>query len=581
MKKQSLFLAITMLVVFNWQPATACTNFLVTKGASTDGSTMITYAADSHTLYGELYFWLAAKYPAGTMLKIYEWDSGRYIGEIPQVAQTYRVIGNMNEHSLAIGETTFGGHRKLVDKNGLIDYGSLIYITLQRAKTAREAIKIMAELVNNYGYCSDGESFSIADPNEVWILEMVGKGEKYKTDKKGNKTGENLSKGAVWVAVRIPDGYVSSHANQARIQTFPLANGTNSITSLELDKIFNPEVEIVYAHDVVSVARELGFYEGEDKDFSFSDTYNPLDFGGARGCDARTWSFFKNVNKDMWKYQDYAMGKILDDPKARMPLYIKPDKKISPKQVMDFMRDHYEGTKMDMTQDIGAGPYKIPYRWRPMNFEVDNQKYVNERAIATQQTGFWFVAQSRSWLPNAIGGILWFGVDDAATSCLTPIYCSSTKVPYEYAVGNGDLLTYSSTSAFWIFSRVANSTYLRYDSISADVVKVVNELENRYLDMTATVDEYALKLYNDSPEKAIEYLTDYSVTAASATVNRWKELDTYLLVKYIDGNIKKEKDGKFLRTQTGVPASPNQPALPEFWRRAIVKDVGETLKIIE
>ena len=578
MKKLTLILTFFLLGAFSWQKADACTNFLITKGASTDGSTMITYAADSHTLYGELYFWPAAKYPVGSVLKVYEWDSGLYLGDIPQVAETYRVIGNMNEHSLAIGETTYGGLDTLVDKTGIIDYGSLIYITLQRAKTAREAIKIMAELVDNYGYCSGGESFSIADPNEVWILEMIGKGEKYKTDKNGNKTGKNLNKGAVWVAIRIPDGYVSSHANQARIQTFPIANGTTSITSKDLDKIFNPQVEVVYAHDVISISREYGFYKGEDKDFSFSDTYNPIDFGGARACDARTWSFFKSVNKDMWKYQDYAMGKILDNPKARMPLYIKPDEKISPKEVMDYMRDHYEGTKMDMTQDIGAGPYKLPYRWRPMNFEIDGQKYVNERAIATQQTGFWFVAQSRSWLPSAIGGILWFGVDDAATSCLTPIYCGSTKVPHEYAIGNGDLLTYSPTSAFWVFSRVANSAYLRYDAISADIIKVQRELENRYLDMAKTVDEYALKLYSESPEKAIAYLTDYSVTIAANTFNCWKELDTYLLVKYIDGNIKKEKDGKFERSETGMPVSPSQPALPEFWRRAIVNDAGEILR---
>lgn len=581
MKKLGLFFAITLLTIFNWQTTNACTNFLITKGASTDGSTMITYAADSHTLYGELYFWAAAKYPAGTMLKVYEWDTGRYIGEIPQATQTYRVIGNMNEHSLAIGETTYGGRDTLVDNSGLIDYGSLIYITLQRAKNAREAIKIMTELVENYGYCSSGESFSIADPNEVWVLELIGKGEKYKTDKKGNKIGDNLNKGAVWVAIRIPDGYVSAHANQARIQKFPLSNGKTSITSKEINKINNPEVEVVYAHDVITVAREYGFYKGEDKDFSFSDTYNPLDFGGARACDARVWSFFKSINKDMWKYQDYAMGRKLTDPNDRMPLYIKPDKKVSLKETMDFMRDHYEGTKMDMTQDIGAGPYKLPYRWRPMTWEVDGEKYTNERAIATQQTGFWFVAQSRSWLPNPIGGILWFGVDDAATSCLTPIYCSSTRVPAEYAVGNGDLLTYSPNSAFWIFSRVANSAYLRYDTISEDIKTVQTELENRYIGWVNLIDDYAAKLYNENPEKAIEFVTDYSVSTATSTFNRWKELDTYLLVKYIDGNIKKEKDGQFLRSPTGMPVSPQQPHMPEFWRRAIKNHAGETLKITE
>lgn len=566
MKKLSLFLGLTLLLAFNGQLGQACTNFLVTKGASTDGSTMITYAADSHTLYGELYFWPAAKYPAGTMLKVYEWDSGRYLGEIPQVLETYRVIGNMNQHSLAIAETTFGGRKEMEDKTGIIDYGSLIYITLQRAKTAREAIKIMAELVEKHGYCSGGESFSIADPNEVWILEMVGKGEKLKT------------KGAVWVAMRIPDGYVCAHANQARIQTFPLANGKTSITSKDMKKIFNPEVEVIYAHDVVKVAREYGFFDGKDADFSFSDTYAPLDFSGARGCDARAWSFFKDVNKDMWAYQDYAMGYKMN-PKDRMPLFVKPDNKISPKQMMDFMRDHYEGTKMDMTQDIGAGPHKRPYRWRPMSFELDGEKYVHERATATQQTGFWFMAQSRSWLPNPIGGILWFGVDDAATSCLTPIYCSSTKVPVEFAVGNGDMLTYSPTAAFWVFNRVTNFAYLRYDVMSADIIALQTFLENKYLDEVKKTDEIALSLYKQSPSEAIEYVTKFSVKNAAEMVTCWKELDNYLLVKYIDGNIKKEKDGKFERSETGMPVAPNQPALPEFWRRAIVKDNGETLKV--
>jgi dipeptidase len=548
----------------------ACTNFLITKGASVNGSTMITYAADSHTLYGELYFWQAAKYPAGTMLKVYEWDSGKYLGEIPQALETYTVNGNMNEHSLAIGETTYGGRDELVDTTGNMDYGSLIYLALQRAKNAREAIKIMTDFVAAHGYCSSGESFSICDPNEVWILEMIGKGTKL--DK---KTGKNLNKGAVWVAVRIPDGYVCAHANQARIRTFKWSDGKTSISSKEMDKLFDPAVEIVYSHDVAEIARQYGFYQGADSDFSFSDTYCPVTFSGARACDARVWSFFKSVNKDMWKYQDYAMGK---DLKNRMPLYIKPDEKVSFQHVADMMRDHYEGTKMDMTKDLGAGPYKAPYRWRPMSWEVDGQKYVHERAIATQQTGFWFVAESRSKMPSALGGILWFGVDDAATSCLTPIYSCSNRVPSELAVGNGDLLTYSDDAAFWVFSRVTNFAYSRYDTISKDILKVQKELEAKHLEGVAATDAYAAKLYNENAEKAIDFVTEFTVNTASAMVKRWKELDRYLLVKYIDGNIKKEKNGKFMRNPYGLPTSPNQPHLPEFWRRAIVNDAGETIK---
>ncbi|MDR1898125.1 MAG: C69 family dipeptidase [Prevotellaceae bacterium] len=569
-------LLIFMLSAFicTVRPSSACTNFLVTKGASSNGSTFITYAADSHTLYGELYFWQSATYPDGTMLQVYEWDSGKYLGEIPQVSKTYRVVGNMNEYSLAIGETTFGGVGQLVDTTGIVDYGSLIYITLQRAKTAREAIKVMTELVEQYGYHSSGESFSISDPNEVWVLEMVGKGTVLKHDKK-TKLTENVNKGAVWVAIRIPDGYVSAHANQARIQTFTWSNGKTSISSKEIDKIFEPDVEVVYAHDVAQIARDFGLYKGEDKDFSFSDTYNPVDFGGARFCDSRVWSFFKSVNKDMWEYQDYAMGKNLT---KRMPLYIKPDEKVSFEHTAAMMRDHFEGTEMDMTTDIGAGPFKIPYRWRPMSWEVDGEKFVHERAVATQQTGFWFVAECRSSKPQPLAGILWFATDDAATSCLTPIYSSSARIPEEYAVGNGDLLTYSDNAAFWVFSRVANFAYLRYNDISKDIVELQQELESKYVEMVGLIDEHAQKLYAENEEKAIEFVTDFSVNTASATVKRWKELDRYLLVKYIDGNIKKEDNGEFVRNPNGLPVHPEHPQLPEFWRRLIKNDAGEKLK---
>ncbi|MDR0754621.1 MAG: C69 family dipeptidase [Prevotellaceae bacterium] len=563
MKRSIITIIIAIILSINYNHTQACTNFLVTKGASVTGSTFISYSADSHVLYGELYFWAAAKYPAGSMLKIYEWDSRKYLGEIAQAAETYRVTGNMNEHSLAIGETTYGGRHELAG-SGIIDYGSLMYITLQRARNAREAIKTICELLNTYGYASEGESFSISDPNEVWILEMMGKG---KDDK-----------GAVWVAVRIPDGYVSGHANHARITTFPLEGKKvkNSISSKNINKIFNPEVEYVYAEDVISFARKAGYFNGTDAEFSFSDTYAPLDFGAARACEARVWSFFKQVNSSMWQYEDYALGHNL---KNRMPLYIKPDRKLSLEDVKIAMRDHYEGTKMDMTTDIGAGPFKCPYRWRPMEFEFEGKKYVHERATATQQTGFWFIAESRSWLPNPIGGILWFAVDDAATSCLTPIYCGMTKVPEVFAVGNGDMLTYSDKSAFWLFNRVTNFVYLRYNIMSEEVLKVQKQFESESEKLIDETDKKASAVYAENPEKAINIITEFSLQRAQDLFDRWKTLDNYLLVKYIDGNVKKEKDGKFARTENNYPVAPEQPKLPEFWMKKIVEDNGDILQI--
>ena len=540
----------------------SCTNYLVTKGASATGSTMITYAADSHVLYGELYFYPAKNYPAGTMLDVYEWDTGKFLGQIPQASHTYSVVGNMNEHQLSIAETTYGGRDTLRDLSGLIDYGSLIYITLQRSKNAREAIKTMTTLVEKYGYYSSGESFSIADPNEVWILEMIGKGE-------GNT-------GAVWVARRIPDGYVSGHANQARIQTFPLEDGKTSISSKNINKIFEPEISTVYASDVIDVARKNGWFDGKDKDFSFSDTYAPVDFGGARFCDLRVWTFFNKVGKGMDKYWDYVTG---HDLSSRMPLWIKPDRKITNLDMMGFMRDHLEGTPLDMRKDAGAGPFHLPYRWRPLDWSVDGDSavYCNERATATQQTGFSFVAEARNWLPDPIGGILWFGVDDAATSCYVPMYCGITRVPNAYAVGNGDLLTYSSTSAFWAFNFVANFSYLRYDMMSKDVIKVQHELESKFTSYAKAVDDGALKLYNQDPSLAREYLTDYSVNMGNYTFQRWKKLGHYLLVKYIDGNIKKEANGEFLRNKYGYPADPDQPGYPDFWKKEVIKDTGKKL----
>lgn len=537
-----LFLAfqLSVPVIF------ACTNFLVGKKASTDGSTMISYSADSYNLYGELYHWPAKTYNAGELLKVYEWDSGRYLGEIPQVLQTYNVVGNMNEHQLAIGETTFTGRRELLDPHGIMDYGSLIYITLQRAKNAREAIKIMTDLVREHGYASTGESFSIADPNEVWVMELIGKGE-------GNK-------GAVWVAVRIPDDCVSAHANQARIQQFPLNDPENCI----------------YSPDVISFAREKGYYTGSDEDFSFAQAYAPIDFGALRFCEARVWSFFNHVNKDMAEYVSYAKGETTDP----MPLYIKPDRKLSLRDVQNYMRDHYEGTDLDWRYDVGAGPFNSPYRWSPLTWEVDSEQYCNERPIATQQTGFSFVSQSRSWLPNEIGGILWFGLDDAAQSVYYPIYVGNTIMPKEMEVGNGDLYTFTWESAFWIHNWVSNMVYDRYSDKIVHVQELQDKLESSFEANQPEIEEKALALYKESKEDALKFLNDYSNTIITEGLQEWKKMGEYMMVKYLDGVVKKEENGKFKYNEHGQPASPDRPGYPEEHLRKVIEETGDKYKVL-
>lgn len=546
MKKQ-IIIAMALLAT-GTGPLWSCTNFLVTRSASVDGSTMISYAADSHVLYGELYHRPAADYLAGTLVDVHEWDTGKFLGKIPQVAHTYSVIGNMNEHQLTIGETTYGGREELVNPQGIMDYGSLIYMTLQRAKTAREAITVWVDLCEKYGYYSSGESVSIADPNEVWIMEVIGKG-----------PGKN---GINYVARRIPDGYVCAHANQARITTFPLNDPANCL----------------YNKDIISFAREKGWFNGKDEEFSFRDTYAPLEFGGLRGCEARVYAFFNHIAKGMEQYLDYAMGY---DARKPMPLWIKPDHKLSAQELMGYMGDHYEGTPMDMTKDLGAGPFECPYRWRPMHFTVDGKDYLNERAIATQQTGFSFVTQSRSWLQDPIGGIIWFGVDDAATTQYVPMYCGILNVPETFAEGNGDMLKYSPTSAFWIFNRVSNMCYLRYNYMVKDVQKVQKELTDKFAAYTPVIDKAAQSLIVRDPKLAREFLTDYSCNMAQYTFQRWKELSEYLLVKYIDGNIKKEQDGKFLDNGTGVCVMPDQPGYSEAWKKMVSENAGEVLKVVE
>ncbi len=546
------FLKLTSVLVLSGllsQHANTCTNFLVTRGASVNGATMITYAADSHVLYGELYYRPSMDYPAGSMFKVYEWDTGKLLGEIKQVPHTYSVIGNMNEHQLALGETTYGGRPELVDTTAIIDYGSLMYLALQRASTAREAIETMAALVDEYGYYSLGESLSIADKNEAWIMEIIGKGP-------GNT-------GAVWVALKIPDGYVSAHANQARIRTFPLNDPENCL----------------YAEDVITFAREMGYYQGKDRDFSFSDVYAPVDFGGARFCEARVWSFFSKITGGMDEYLDYVKGENLHN---RMPLWVKPERKLAAADLMGFMRDHFEGTPFDMTQDVGAGPFRLPYRWRPLTWSVGDATYCNERAVATQQTGFSFVTESRNWLPDWIGGIFWFGVDDAATTVYTPMYCGMNRIPEPFAVGNGDMLTYSPTSAFWAFNFVSNFCYLRYDLMTQDVKKLQSALEAEYISHTEAVDKAAADLYKKDPELARGFITSYSVSMGEQTFRQWKELGQYLLVKYIDGNVKKESNGKFLYNGMGgrVPANPDQPGYPDWWYEKIAEKDGQKLRVI-
>lgn len=567
--------------------ADACTNVIVTKGASADGSCMVSYAADSHWLYGELYFKPQADWKVTDKLRVYDWDSGQYLGLIDQVEHTYKTVGNMNEHQLIIAETTFGGRHGLNDPNGIMDYGSLIYITLQRAKTAREAIKVMAELTNKYGYFSEGESFSIVDKNEAWIMEMVGKG----TEKKGS----------VWVALRVPDGYISGHANQSRIATFPLNDPENCL----------------YAEDVIDFARSKGWFSGEDSEFSFRDAYCPADFGALRGCEARVWSAFNIlshgwftfeetkgnlVTKDAYSYVDYAMG---HNPDNRMPLWIKPAKKVTVKNVADVMRDHYEGTPMDMTTDIGAGGNALPYRWRPMGFEYEGKKYTNERAIATQQTGFWFVGQARGNYPDVIGGILWFGTDDAATSYVTPIYSNTEKVPECFRQGNGNLLSYSATSSFWINNRISNACYRMYNIMAPYVRERIDKFENEQMEKVRQNDVKALELFKksmDSAEKAgkkksLAYdvmtdtgasfaavkrlLTSYSVKTAQDIFKQWQELEVTLTVKFIDGNVKAQNsDGSFKHTDfsAGIPDGLTQPGYTDTWKEAVVHFHGDIIE---
>jgi len=556
-------------------PSLACTNLIVTRAASSDGSVMITYAADSHTRYGAISFYPASDHQTGDMCEVYHYENGKLLGSIPEVPHTYSVVQFMNEHQVAIGETTFGGLDSLSRQpESFLDYGSLMKIGLQRSKTAREMIQVITTLVELYGYASGGESFSISDANEAWIMEIIGKG-KYE-------------KGAVWVARLIPDGYVSGHANQARITTFPFQK-TNNWDDLKQT--------VYHSADVISFAKRHGFYSGSDAGFSFSEVYDPLDFGGARFCDARIWSFFRKISKEIRDnpvFTSYAKGEFLynstfpdnsRNPNGyvsnRLPLWVKPDSAVTLQQVMAGMRDHYEGTPLDMRNDPGAGPFSLPYRWRPMEFMVDSVLYLNERAISTQQTGYSFVAQSRNWLPDPVGGIFWFGVDDTDGCVYVPMYCGINEIPKSYAWGNGSMITWSETSAFWTFNQVNNWKYTRYNLIHPEIENYQREFESRFISETKTVDDQAGKLLLDNPAKGCDYLTAYSVFTGNMLVNEWKTFYQYLFMKYMDGNIKNSEGRKLLDNGNGknIPKMPSQPGYGKYWERIMIQGTGDRLKV--
>jgi len=540
----TVWLLLTAFIVNAW----ACTNLIVGKKASADGSVIVSYSADSYGMFGFLCHYPAAINESGVMRDIYEWDTGKYLGQIKEAKQTYNVIGNMNEFQVTIGETTFGGRPELVDSTGIMDYGSLIYVALQRSRTAKEAIKVMTDLVKEYGYYSSGESFTVADPNEAWILEMIGKGPGVK--------------GAVWVAVRIPDDCIAAHANQSRIHKFDMNDKNNCL----------------YSPDVISFAREKGYFSGMNKDFSFADAYCPLDFSGLRACEARVWSFFNMYNKTIGKaYLSYIEGTSKDP----MPLYIKPDRKISVRDVQQAMRDHYEGTPLDITSDPGAGPFKTPYRLSPLTFQVEGEEYFNERPISTQQSGFTFVAQMRSTMPDVIGGVLWFGADDANMTVFTPVYCNTDRVPDVYAEGEGDCVTFSWNSAFWIYNWVAGMVRPRYSLMIDDMRQEQKKLEDTYSQAQEGVESVALKMYADDPEKAKDFLTRYTQMTAQAAVNSWKKLGEFLIVRYNDGVVKPVKNGKIVRPATGNTAEVERPGYPDEFLKEIVKATGERYKVKE
>ena len=531
--------------------AEACSNFIVGKKASVDGSVMCSYSADDYGMFQNLCHYPAAKHAKGEMRKIYDWDTNKYHGEIPEAAQTYSVIGNINEWQVTIAETTYGGREEMVDSTGIMDYGSLIYVALQRSKTAREAIKVMTTLANTYGYNSEGETFTICDPNEAWIMEMMGKG-----------AG---SKGAVWVALRIPDDAVCAHANQSRIGKFNMKDKKN----------------VMYAKDVVSFARSKGWFQGKDADFSWKMAYAKPDFSGRRFCDARAWSMLNHFY-DMTPYLDWALGK---NPDAQdMPLWVVPNKKVSVKDVENVMRDHYEGTPLSVADgsDIGGGIWEMPYRPTPLMYKVDGKQYFNERPVSTQQSGFVFVSQMRSWLPREIGGVFWFANDDANMAAFTPVYCSMTERPECYNTPGADALHFSKKNAYWVCNMTSNMVYPRYSLMFPTLKEVRDSLDNSYFAAQTGVEKKAQELYAQNPQAAVKYLNDYSVEKAQQMLARWNQLFEFMVVKYNDMIIKPtDKNGTFEKTQYGLGARPARPGYPEKYAKELVKQSGDKFLVPE
>lgn len=541
-----------VLVVFllvSYFSSWACTNFIVGKKASADGSVICSYNADDYGLFIGLCHYPAGKHEKGSVRKIYDWDTNVYHGQIPEAEVTYNVIGNINEYQVSIGETTFGGREELVDTTGILDYGSLIYIALQRSKTAREAIKVMTTLTDKYGYSSGGETFTICDPNEAWIMEMIGKGP-------GRK-------GTVWVAVRIPDDAICAHANQSRIRTFNQKDKKN----------------VMFSKDCITFAREKGWFTGKDADFSFCEAYAYPDFSGRRFCEARVWSFFNHFSTDMERYLPYAEGKVKDaEP---MPLWIKPNRKVSVQDIQECMRDHYEGTPFSLDKDPGQGVWNMPYRPTPLTYKVDGKEYFNERPTSTQQTAFSYVAQLRSWLPRQIGGVLWFGNDDGNMVAYTPVYCGNTSQPECYNTKGADAVTFSMKNAFWVCNWVSNMVYPRYSLMFGSLKSVRDSLETSYFSAQAEIERKAMVLYDENPSLAIDFLTDYSIDKAQQMIDRWRQLGTYLIVKYNDMAIKPDEDGRFIRTETGLGATVERPGFPENVAREIVKSSGDRYAVPE
>ena len=561
--KKCIFLASLLFGVF--LESLACTNFIVGKKASADGSVICTYNADDYGMFIGLCHYPAATHQKGEMRLIYDWDTRAYHGSIPEAPVTYNVIGNINEYQVTIGETTYGGREEMVDTTGIIDYGSLIYIALQRSKTAREAIQVMTSLTETYGYCSEGETFTICDPEEAWIMEMMGKGPG--------------SKGVVWVAMRIPDEAICAHANQSRIGCFlngKKLNPKGVYPALQSSKknSKNATVDLYYSKDVVGYARRMGWFSGKDADFSWKMAYAAPDFGGRRFCDARVWSFFRHFDKGFDRYLPWALGK---DPQAEdMPLWIVPDRKVSVQDIEECMRDHYEGTALALdSTSIGGGIWDMPYRPTPLSFEVDGQKCFNERPTSTQQTGFSYVSQMRSWLPRQIGGVLWFGNDDGNMVAYTPVYCGNTVQPECYNTPGADAVTFSDKNAYWVCNWVSNMVYPRYSQLFPSLKAVRDSLEQSYFAQQKAVEEQAMRLYANSEEAAIKYLNEYSNRQAQQMLARWKQLAVYLIVKFNDMAVKPEENGAFKRTATGIGARVVRPGFPKPFAREYIRQTGD------